>query len=483
MKKNESTPDLGRAMTEAIRLFDDEAIIALLKAGASEDCSPDCHPMEACLYTLDGTKQVVDVEMAKRLVAAGCSIDGQKDGKPTLLESAVKFKKLKAAKDFMKLGADPLVSSGDGQTPLLAAYKQCWEAGVRIMEDGIVKKLSDPGFDLESKDLSGRTYAERVLFAMDREIQSISATNAATPCRPSVGALALAIEEGRLKNPSTRTLSGEPILLSALTAERFDSTQRVSMALVKAGAKVRDQDKRPSTSHRHALARCLSYVPISHTELRLTANMLIDAGADFSKKDESGRTSLHRACTFGFGSTISLLIGKGADIEARDDDGLTPFECLSWIPDAESLESFLDAGISPNATKKNGVSLLADACFRGDSKSMALLLARGADPSMASKWPNWLVPHKGTCLPIHAAALGFSEERTRDGAEKCVFMLFEKGCDPDAKSETGLTPSDVVWPGAKKSFEQILLVERERRELDILLPTKPSDAKSPKKRI
>lgn len=54
------------------------------------------------------------------------------------------------------------------------------------------------------------------------------------------------------------------------------------------------------------------------------ANDLLKSGADFSRRDNDGRTPLHHAALGGYHRICSLLVRKGADKDAQDKQGDSP---------------------------------------------------------------------------------------------------------------------------------------------------------------
>ena len=55
--------------------------------------------------------------------------------------------------------------------------------------------------------------------------------------------------------------------------------------------------------------------------------MLLDHGADLSRRDNTGWTSLRRACDAGYLDVVEVLLARGADPTDPEGDGAS---CVDW---------------------------------------------------------------------------------------------------------------------------------------------------------
>jgi ankyrin repeat protein len=113
---------------------------------------------------------------------------------------------------------------------------------------------------------------------------------------------------------------------------------------------------------------------------------------------------------------ITLLLDKGANVNARVKDS------------TETRTVFTNQWLD-----ENGATAFLRASQSGDLKLMKLLLARGADPKIATDL-------KVTALQV-AAGIGWVEGITYEWSEKdtldSVRMLLDLGLDPNAQADTG----------------------------------------------
>lgn len=110
---------------------------------------------------------------------------------------------------------------------------------------------------------------------------------------------------------------------------------------------------------------------------------LLDAGADVHAKDETGETAMHVAARAGDVEALEALSNLGLPVEARDQFGRTPLMGAT----GEAIEWLLKHGADPNATDKDGCTVLHEVCLYGDLDEegeavFALLENYGADPNI-----------------------------------------------------------------------------------------------------
>ncbi len=99
-----------------------------------------------------------------------------------------------------------------------------------------------------------------------------------------------------------------------------------------------------------------------------------------------GFTGLHLAAYFGRDEVVSLLLAAGADPDAMatNGTGLRPLHAATAARAPAIVEMLVEAGATVDARQTGGFTPLMAAAKHGDTTSLRLLLAAGADPSLAS---------------------------------------------------------------------------------------------------
>jgi uncharacterized protein len=110
----------------------------------------------------------------------------------------------------------------------------------------------------------------------------------------------------------------------------------------------------------------------------------------------AGSTALHRSCYWGQTAVAELLLEGGADPNAVTRDGflqIAPLGCAVATPDVPNpsdreevvldlVNLLLSYGANVNARRRDGLTALHSAAYRGHRRVMETLLAQGADPTI-----------------------------------------------------------------------------------------------------
>jgi ankyrin repeat protein len=161
--------------------------------------------------------------------------------------------------------------------------------------------------------------------------------------------------------------------------------------------------------------------------------------SNLESRDRRGATLLMHSAAFGNLATLKLLLDMGADANARNDFNAT---ALLWAArDPEKARVLIAHGADVNARSKQGRTPLMLAALRpGGSAIVALLLSKGADPSVADN-------HGDTALGL-AATIGEAES---------MRLLLAKGADPMAKNDKGETSLILASKGRSAAAIRLLL--------------------------
>ena len=177
---------------------------------------------------------------------------------------------------------------------------------------------------------------------------------------------------------------------------------------------------------------------------------LNDTTVDVNGKDDNDKwTALHCACHRGHCHVAELLLDHGADIEAAVLSNIMPYTFLRGHSDIP-VEHLFDhrADIEPVVISK--ITPLILACAFSCSTITRLLLARGAEV-------NGPVDNDGNS-PLHNACWR--------GSSKCVEMLLDHGADTTTKNKFGHTALDVAREEKYQYIINLILRTRMDNQID-----------------
>lgn len=122
-----------------------------------------------------------------------------------------------------------------------------------------------------------------------------------------------------------------------------------------------------------------------HAGYRDMSLFLIDAGAPLDTRQHFGRTLLHEAANGGDPELIRLLLARGLEVDAVDDHYKdTALEYAAGYDKREAVAVLLEAGADVNHQDISGRTFLHAAVLGKRVKILQMLLAAGADPTIAN---------------------------------------------------------------------------------------------------
>ena len=150
--------------------------------------------------------------------------------------------------------------------------------------------------------------------------------------------------------------------------------------------------------------------------LRLV-RILLNNGADLSKKDYQGATALHFSAAEGHVALTKLLIREGAaaDLEVKMADGGhgTPLHRAAHAGRSEVIRVLLDAGANPDSRAEGGQTPLFIAMLSGHVDATRELLRAKANP-----WLAYTGESGATHLPLDMAVYGGHIDVVREAVQQ-----------------------------------------------------------------
>lgn len=109
--------------------------------------------------------------------------------------------------------------------------------------------------------------------------------------------------------------------------------------------------------------------------------ILLDRGANASKKGDKGATALHGAAQGGFVDVTRHLVKAGAELDAATfSNGSTPLHMAASKGETGVMNVLMEAGADPNNRRLDGATPLNRAAEGGHVRAVKLLLRANVDP-------------------------------------------------------------------------------------------------------
>jgi len=195
-----------------------------------------------------------------------------------------------------------------------------------------------------------------------------------------------------------------------------------------------------------------------------TANVILEAGADPNIADKAGMAALYAAVDM---SSLGEVYGMPA---RKVTDTLTPIDLISRLL---ARHATVDARLTTPTIQRNhtpgepqlgtGTTPLMRAARNGDYAAMRLLLAAGADPTLAQP--------KGTTALMMAAGLGrglgvfAGDVGTEADLRQAVDLLLERDVDVNHANDDGLTALHLAAQAGLDSV--VALLAQHGAQLDV----------------
>jgi ankyrin repeat protein len=419
-----------------------------------------------------------DAAAVRALLAQKADVNARQADGASPLHWAVYRSDLPLTELLLQAGANPRIANGEGFTPLLLAgvngnaaiIERLLAAGADPNEQlpggetvlmmasrtgnvAAIKALLDHGANVNAKESRRGTtplmwaadqgYADAVRFLVERGAD-VRAHAAAAPRDRSPARL------GKANDPRKSNRALQAVQPAA------GGRQQAAAGQDRDGSRGEAQDGGALTP--------LAYATRANSLETVTA--LLDAGAEIDQTTGYGWTPLLVATQNRFYQLGSFLLDRGADPNKPNNGGWTPLYLAVDNRNIEGgdypvrkgdmdhldfIKKLLDRGADVNARIKdstetrtvftnqwldeNGATPFLRAAMSSDLEVMRLLLAKGADPKIATVGDV-------TALQV-AAGIGWVDGLTYEWSEKAnvetVKLLLDIGIDPNVQAETGRT--------------------------------------------
>jgi ankyrin repeat protein len=421
------TDGAGSKLADAVRDGDRAAAIAMLKQHADVN-APEADGTTA----LDWAVRQDDRDMADRLIKAGANVKAaNRYGVTPLYLACVNGSAPMIAK-LLAAGGDANAATTEGETALMTVARTGNVEAARV--------LLGAGADVNSKEQWRQQTP--LMWAVAESHPEMAQELIAHGADVNARQVTWNWERQMTKEPREKWMP-----LGGLTPLLFAARQGCvdcGRVLLKAGAGINAADPNEVTPLVMALIN-------GHYDF---AAFLIDQGADLNLADETGRTPLYAA----------------VDDHTMPESNLpSPREIDNKLTSMDIIQSLLAHGANVNAQLKKqtpyrtkvdrgadtmlttGATPLLRASKAGDAEAMQVLLAKGADVKLATKFGM---------IPVMAAAgLGTKEEdttgrkKTEAEAIAAIKLCLDAGADVNAIDNQGDT---ALHGAAQKGWDQVV---------------------------
>jgi ankyrin repeat protein len=399
-------------LADAVRAGNRDAVRALLR-GKTDVNSPEADGTTALHWAV----QADDVEMARLLLAAGARAGAANRYGSTPLSLAAINGNPAMIEVLLAAGADPNAAVAKGQTVLMTA--------ARTGNADAVKLLLDHGANVAAQeDLLGET---ALMWAASENHAAVVSLLIQRGAAVDARSKTVAFPKDRFGLEGVLTFLPRGSWTALMYAAR-DGAPDAARALADAGADLNAVDP----EHATALIRAITN---SHWD---TAAVLIEHGADANVADSAGMGPLYAAVDM---NSLGEVYGRPP---RRVTDRLSGLDIMTMLlahgadPNGRLQAATLTRAHTPgDPVLREGTTPLMRAAMHGDYRAMDILLAHGADATLAQK-------NGGNALML-ASGLGrgqsaFSEDvGTESELFKAAQLALAHGADVTAVNDTGAT--------------------------------------------
>jgi ankyrin repeat protein len=366
---------------------------------------------------------------------------------------------------LIKAGANAKAANRYGVTPL---YLACVNGSAPV-----IAKLLDAGADANSATTEGET-----------ALMTVARTG-------NVEAAKILIAHGADVNSKEQWRQQTPLMWAAAECHPEVAQELIAHGAEVNGKQVEWQWERQMTKEPREKWMPLGGLTPLHFAARqgclAGAKVLVKAGAQINATNPNGFSPILLAIINGHYDVASYFLAQGADANIADEVGRTPLYAavdmhtlpdsnLPWPTDLNNQSSSLDLirdllehGANVNAQLKKqqpyrskvdrgadtvlgtGTTPLLRAAKAGDTEAMRVLLAKGADAKITTKF--------GVTPVMVAAGLGSKEEdttgrkKTEEQAVESIKLCLDAGADVNAVDGQGDT---ALHGAAQKGYDQVV---------------------------